>query len=113
MADTPDPGSWAAVATFVASIVAGIVAGIAGLRRGERRATQGHAEGDPAGLGGGALFVDSRPMASIVEELRKLRLAVERLGKQRAEAEDREDQRRRDTLERQLEALLKRMDKDE
>lgn len=110
MADTPDPGSFASIATFVAAIVAGVIAAFAGIRRGEQRAARGHVEGDPAGLGGGAIFLDSK---SIVDELRKLRLAVEKIAKSREAAEDREEQRKQDARDARVEELLKRLEEKE
>lgn len=89
MVDTPEPGNWYAIATFFGTLLAAVIAGVAGIRRGEQRANRGAVDGDPVGLAGGALFVDSKPLMDLVKEVGGIRRAMERQFKQKEEADDR------------------------
>lgn len=113
MADTSDPGNWASVVTLMGAIIAGIAAGIAGIRRGEQRAARGFADGDHAALSGGALLLDGHAMSPVVKELRGIRLAVEKVAKQRESAEDRDEMRRRDAMDARLDAIWEEIKKKE
>lgn len=88
MADTPEPGSWYAIAMFLGTFVAAVMAGIAGARRGDERAKRGSADGDPVGLSGGALFIDSKPIGDLVKEVAGIRRALEKQARVREDADD-------------------------
>ncbi len=110
MADTQDPGNWLAIGTFVGAAGAAIVAFFAGLKRGDQRASRGYAEGDPATLGGGALFLDAKPMQDIAKELAGCRRELARLAKHHEAAGEREEQRRHDARDARMDARDARMD---
>lgn len=110
MADIPEPGSTAATITFIVTVIVGVVTTLAGMRKGAQRAAHGAAEGDPVGLGGGAILLDSRALAPIAEDVKKMRLALDRLLRERAEAEEREEQRRAAAAHARLEELARQLE---
>ena len=109
MADT-EPANWIAIATFLGTLIGAVLAALAGIRRGEQRAVHGVADGDAVGLGGSPLLIDSKPMTDLTKEVAGCRRALDKLVKQREDAEDRAREAVMDGMHETMKAVLRRLE---